>query len=88
MTEDTERDARVRDFAERSLASLTPERRAECELLASAGEEGCRIFPSAQFPEWCELIWGGAVIGLTSWKWLNDGDDTPPSVSPTGYHGQ
>jgi hypothetical protein len=78
---------RVRDFAERSLASLTPERRAECELLASAGEEGCRIFPSAQFPEWCELIWGGAVIGLTSWKWLTDGDDTRPDVTPDGYNG-
>ena len=86
MTNGPEFDARVRDFAERSLASLTPERRAECELLASAGEEGCRIFPSAQFPEWCELIWGGAVIGLTSWKWLNDGDDTPPSVGPVGYN--
>ena len=80
-------DARVRDFAERSLASLTSEQRAECELFAAAGEPGMRIFPSAQFPEWCELIWGGVVVGLTSWKWLNEGDDTRPSVTPDGYNG-
>ena len=84
-------DARVRDFAERSLASLTPEQRAECELFAAAGEPGMRIFPSKQYPEWCELIWGGVVVGLTSWKWLNEGDDTrplvsPPSVGPPEYH--
>jgi hypothetical protein len=88
MTNGPEFDARVRDFAERSLASLTPERRAECELLASAGEEGCRIFPSEQYPEMVELVYGGAVVGLTTWKWLNDGDDTRPSVSPTEYDGR
>jgi len=37
------------------------------------------------------LIWGGVVVGLTSWKWLNEGDDTrplvsPPSVGPPEYH--
>jgi hypothetical protein len=82
MTEDTERDSRVADFARRSLASLTPERRAECDLLASAGELGMRLFPSEQYPDWCELVYGGAVVGLTTWKWLNDGDDTRPSVGP------
>ena len=79
-------DARVRDFAERSLASLTPERRAECELFVAAGEPGMRIFPSKRYPEWCELIWGGVVVGLTSWKWLNEGDDTQPDVGPPEYH--
>jgi hypothetical protein len=82
MTNGPEFDTRVRDFAERALASLTPERRQECDLLASAGELGMRIFPSQQYPEMVELVYGGAVVGLTTWKWLNDGDDTPPSVGP------
>lgn len=85
MTNGPEFDTRVRDFAERSLASLTPEKRQECELLASAGELGMRVFPSEQYPDWCELIWGGQVVGLTTWKWLNDGGVSSPSVGPIGY---
>ena len=85
MSNGPEFDARVRDFAERALASLTPERRSECDLLASAGELGMRLFPSEQYPEWVELVYGGVVVGLTTWKWLNDGDDTRPSVGPGGY---
>ena len=88
MTEDQDRDSRVADFARRSLASLTPEKRQECELLASAGEPGMRVFPSEQYPEWCELVWGGQVVGVTTWKWLSDGDDTRPSVGPTEYDGR
>ena len=85
MTDGQEFDARVRDFAERSLASLTPERRAECDLLASADEPGMRIFPSEQYPDWVELVYGGAVVGLTTWAWLNKGVSAPPSVGPAGY---
>jgi hypothetical protein len=86
MTEDQDRDSRVADFARRALASLTPEKRQECELLASAGERGMKLFPSAQYyPDWCELVYGGAVVGLTTWKWLLDGDATRPSVGPHGY---
>ena len=85
MSNGPEFDARVRDFAERALASLTPERRSECDLLASAGELGMRLFPSEQYPEWVELVYGCVVVGLTTWKWLNDGDDTRPSVGPGGY---
>lgn len=86
MTDGQEFDARVRDFAERALASLTPARLAECELLASADEPGMRIFPSEQYPEWVELVYGGAVVGLTTWAWLNDGVATPPSVGPGEYN--
>ena len=85
MTHGPEFDARVRDFAERALASLTPERRSECDLLASAGELGMRLFPSASNPELVELVYGGAVVGLTTWAWLLDGVATPPSVSPGEY---
>jgi hypothetical protein len=86
MTEDQDRDSRVADFARRSLASLTPERRAECDLLASA-ELGMRLRRSEQYPDWCELLYGGAVVGLSSWAWLNDGDATRPSDGPVGYDG-
>jgi hypothetical protein len=81
MTNGPEFDARVRDFAERALASLTPERRQECDLLASAGELGMKLFPPEQYPEMVELLYGGAVVGLTTWSWLNDGV-APPSVGP------
>jgi len=86
MTEEQDRDDRVADFARRTLASLTPERRAELELFADA-EPGMRICPSQQYPEWVELIYGGEVVGLTTWKWLNEGDDTQPNVTPDGYNG-
>jgi hypothetical protein len=79
---------RVRDFAERALASLTPERRSECDLIASAGELGMRIFPSEQYPEMVELVYGGAVVGLTTWRWLNDGVATAPSAGPGEYDEQ
>jgi hypothetical protein len=79
---------RVRDFAERSLASLAPQKRAECELLASAGEPGMKLFPSEQYPEMVELVYGGAVVGLTTWRWLNDGVATAPSVGPGEYDEQ
>jgi hypothetical protein len=79
---------RVRDFAVRSLASLSPQKRAECELLASAGELGMKLFPSTQYPEMVELIYGGAVVGLTTWRWLNDGVSLPPSVGPGEYDEQ
>ena len=88
MTNGLEFDARVKSFTHRCYASLTPEKRAECELLASAGELGMRVFPSEQYPDWCELIWGGQVIGLTTWAWLADGDDSLPSVSPIEYDEQ
>jgi hypothetical protein len=85
MTNGPEFDARVRDFAERALASLTPERRAECELLAQV-EPGMRIFPSEQYPEWVELVYGGVAVGLTTWAYLNDGVATPPSDGPDGLY--
>ena len=84
----TDVEERVLDFAERALASLTPERRAECDLIASAGELGMRVFPSEQYPEMVELVYGGAVVGLTTWRWLNDGVATAPSVGPGEYDGQ
>ncbi|HEY5182503.1 MAG TPA: hypothetical protein VIJ07_22485 [Dermatophilaceae bacterium] len=87
MTNGPEFDARVKDFAERSIRSLTPEKRQECELLAAAGEPGLRVFPSARYLDWCELIWGGQVIGLTSWRWLAEGDDSMPFDGPEGYDG-
>ena len=81
MTEDQERDERVKEFTSGALAALTDERRAECELLASAGELGMRLRPCEDDPDVAELLWGGAVVGVTTWTWLDTGN-TPPAVGP------
>ena len=85
MTSGPAFDERVKSFAEKTLASLTPERRAELEMFADV-EPGMRLRPAVRYPEWVELIYGGEVIGLTSWAWLNDGVSTPPSDGPAGYN--
>lgn len=79
--DDAEVDARVKAFTTGALAALTPEHRAECELLASAGELGMRLRPAEDDPEVVELLWGGAVVGRSTWRWLNTGE-LPPLVSP------
>jgi len=53
--------------------------------LATGSQESMRIFPSEQYPDWVELVYGGAVVGLTTWAWLNKGVSAPPSVGPAGY---
>lgn len=77
---------RVKLFAEGALAELTDERRAECELLSDL-ERGLRLRPSDDDPDLVELLWAGAVIGMTTWTWLNTGE-APPSVGLGGYHEQ
>jgi hypothetical protein len=77
MTEDQELDDRVREFTLGALAALSDEQYAECVLLADL-ERGLRLCPSVEYPDQVELVWGGAVIGLTTWAWLNTGN--PRSV--------
>jgi len=69
---------RLKEFTTGALAALTEERRAECELLADV-EPGMRLRPCEDDPEAVELLWAGAVIGMTTWSWLNTG--TAPSQS-------
>jgi hypothetical protein len=69
----TDTDTRIREFTAGALEALTDERRAECMLLAEL-DRGMRLRPSEDDPEALELLWGGAVIGVTTWSWLN-GDD-------------
>ncbi|NEN06334.1 hypothetical protein G3T36_10645 [Diaminobutyricibacter tongyongensis] len=66
-------DRRVQEFAKGCLDALTPERRAECEVL-SVLDEGMRLRPAEDDPDVVELLWGGAVIGVTTWAWLNTGE--------------
>ena len=73
-------------FAEGALAALTVERRAECELL-SVLERGLRLRPCDDDPDLAELLWAGAVIGMTTWHWLNTGE-SPPNVGLGGYNAQ
>ena len=70
----TDPDTRIREFAAGALSALTEAQRAECELLAEL-EPGMRLRPVEDDPAALELLWGGAVIGMTTWSWLNDGDD-------------
>jgi hypothetical protein len=76
MTGDEELDDRVQQLAQGALAALSPERRAECELMASAGELGMRLRQCVDDPQVVELLYGGAVIALTTWAWLS-GDASP-----------
>lgn len=70
-------DARVRDFADRALAALPPDRRKECELLAEI-EPGMRLRPSEMYPDQVELVWAGLLVGITTWSYLCDGVSPPP----------
>jgi hypothetical protein len=85
MTDGPEFDARVRAFTTGAVAALTDERRAECELMASL-ERGLRLRPREDDPDVVELLWGGAVIAMTTWTWLNTGA-SPESVGSGGYDG-
>ncbi|CAN5516059.1 hypothetical protein BH10ACT6_BH10ACT6_01220 [soil metagenome] len=64
-------DERIREFTVGALAALTDEQRAECELLANL-EPGMRLRPAAD--DTVELLWGGAVIAITTMPWLNGED--------------
>ena len=61
--------ARLQEFTDGCLAALTDEQFAECQLLAGL-ESGVRLRTSGDDPGHVELLWGGAVIGLTTWAWL------------------
>ena len=84
MTTDVE--ARVALLAQTAVAALTPERRSELQLLSQI-EPGLRLRKSAEHPDWAELLWAGQVVGMASFRWLADGDDTRPDVTPDGYNG-
>lgn len=77
---------RVKLFAAGALAALTDKRRAECELLSDL-ERGLRLRPCEDAPDIVELLWAGAVIGMTTWHWLNTGESSP-NVGPGGYGDQ
>jgi hypothetical protein len=76
----TDVEERVKAFAEGAVAALTPERRAECELIATL-DRGLRLRPSELYPDQVELMWAGLMIGVTTWAWLNTGAP-PTSVGP------
>jgi len=86
MTNGPEFDARIKLFTEGALAALTPERRAECELLAVL-EPGMSLRASEMYPDQVELLWAGLLVGVTTWAWLNTGE-APPSVGPGEYDEQ
>jgi hypothetical protein len=83
MTAGPELDARIREFTTGALAALTDERYAECVLLSDL-ECGLRLRPCEDDPNIVELLWAGAVIGMTTWTWLNTGE-LPAAVSPGAY---
>ena len=66
-------ETRIREFANGALNALTDSQRAECSLLADI-EPGMRLRPAVDDPATVELLWGGAVIGITTWAWLNTGE--------------
>jgi len=70
---DNATDTRIREFTAGALAALTDAQRAECELFADA-EPGMRLRQSDEHPDIAELMYGGAVIGSTTWTWLNTGE--------------
>ena len=86
MTDGHEFDARIEEFTTGALAALSEDRRAECELLAVL-DPGMRFRPVEGDPDIVELLWGGAVIGMTTWAWLNTGE-SPAPVGPGAYDEQ
>lgn len=58
-------DERVREFTAGALAALSEDQRAECELLAQF-EPGMRLRTCEDDPALVELVWGGAVVALTT----------------------
>jgi hypothetical protein len=68
----TDVEERVKAFAESAVAALSDARRAECELMATL-DQGLRLRPSEMYPDQCELMWAGRMIGVTTWAWLNTG---------------
>ena len=76
MTDGPEFDARIKEFTTGALAALSDERRAECELMATL-DRGLRLRPCEGDPDVVELLWAGAVIGMTTWRWLNTGNPAP-----------
>lgn len=53
--------------------------------MSRAGELGMRFRPCEDYPDQVELVWGGAVIGVTTWRWLKTGDvaDSPQDGAAT-----
>jgi hypothetical protein len=82
MSEFTGIEDRIGAFAQGCLDALTPDRRAECDLLAGI-DRGMRLRPAEDDPHAVELLYGGAVIGVTTWDWLNG--VPPESVGPGEY---
>lgn len=69
---ETSIDTRIREFTTGALNALADDQRTECALLADI-EPGMRLRQADDDPTTVELLWAGAVIGKTSWTWLNTG---------------